>query len=618
MSIKRFVAPSGRETLAQVRRELGADALVLATRRLTGGRVEMLAVAPDDMQSLIEEGRRPGGAPAAAEATPASRSPAAARVHAPASGLRTESFESFVLRQSAAAASSDVSASASAPRSGARPAAAPASAEAATDTAAAPAAPSVFRRRGGEMPATPAPVAGASMTSAAGWVASADEPMSRAVTSMATAAPSKAAPAGTVAAAAGAAAVVPMNAAAGPMASPAALMTPTDGPITAAAPITSAAGSLPNAKAPIAAAGAQGVPAAAPAALAAGPRVSAMAPLASGPATAVAPPPVLAAAPGADARLLAELQQMRALLLEQMAAMGAANSAAELHRRSPMQVRAMTRLLTAGFSPEVARHVAERSPAAASPADSDRWLADLLALNLRCADGDSDWLRRGGVYALVGPTGVGKTTTVAKLAARFALQQGASALGLITLDAFRIGAREQLAMYGRILGAPVHLAQDAATLRELLASMAGKQLVLIDTCGVSQRDERLGEMLSMLEQAGSDQRPIERLLLLNAASHAETLDDVARAWSGRQCAGVLLTKLDEAVRIGGALDCMLRHKLAAFGATNGQRVPEDWLAIDSRQLAAAALRPGQGPFRLAEAEAAVLGATFRPANLVAQ
>lgn len=528
MSIKRFVAPTGREALAQVRRELGEDALVLSTRKLTGGRMEVLAVGAEDMQSLVEDSRsnreRPVQ-PAREGAAAASAGEATARVHAPGGGARIESFGEFLQRQGATQS----------PREAARvvthaarldPVAEPGDEGAAFSAASlrqdeaveTEHAPSVFRRRAQALAAMPGPVA---------EVAS---PTAEAV----------------VAVAAPAAAAVPTVAAA-PMARPAP----------------------------------QGEPVAA----------------------------------GGDARLLAELQTMRALLIEQMATMGAATQAAEMQRRSPMQVRAMTRLLTAGFSPEVARQIAERAPAAATPADSDRWLADVLALNVRSVDADSDWLARGGIYALVGPTGVGKTTTVAKLAARFAVRHGTQALGLITLDAFRVGAHEQLRTYGRILGTPVHLAQDMATLRDLLASMAGKRLVLIDTCGVSQRDERLQEMLEMLDQASTAERPIERLLLLNAASHAETLDDVARSWRSRQCAGALLTKLDEAARIGGALDCLLRHKLTVLGATNGQRVPEDWLAVDSRQLASAALRPGQGSFALAETEAALLGATIQAARV---
>jgi flagellar biosynthesis protein FlhF len=528
MSIKRFVAPTGREALAQVRRELGEDALVLSTRKLTGGRMEVLAVGPDDMQTLIEDSRsaRAAQSKLASEAVAATSSPpqspdAGARVYAPASGVRTESFEDFLQRQQGT------------------------------------------RERERAPEPVPPPVAAENM-------------VARRYRQVAAAAADDAALPPTPASPAPEPAVFRRRAAsASPTVAGAADAAPQ--PPAAAAPMAAATAS------PVAEASFSGG---------------------------------VTGGAAADARLLAELQTMRALLLEQMATMGAANTAAELHRRSPMQVRAMTRLLTAGFSPEVARQIAERAPAAATPADSDRWLADVLALNVRCVGADSGWLDRGGVYALVGPTGVGKTTTVAKLAARFAVRHGAQALGLITLDAFRVGAHDQLRAYGRILGAPVHLAQDMLTLRELLASMAGRRLVLIDTCGVSQRDERLYDMLAMIEQAAAGQRTVERLLLLNAASHAETLDDVARAWRARECAGALLTKLDEAVRIGGALDCVLRHRLAVMGATNGQRVPEDWLFVASPQLAAAALKPGHGSFTLAEAEGAVLGANAPRTSLV--
>jgi flagellar biosynthesis protein FlhF len=192
-------------------------------------------------------------------------------------------------------------------------------------------------------------------------------------------------------------------------------------------------------------------------------------------------------------------------------------------------------------------------------------------------------------------------------------------LGLVTLDSYRIGAHEQLRTYGRILGTPVHLAQDGATLRELIASMLGKRLVLIDTCGVSQRDERLAEMMNMLAASGTPARPISRVLLLNSASHAETLEDVARAWRANEAAGAILTKLDEAARIGGALDALLRYKLTLLGLTNGQRVPEDWHTANNRLLAHLSLKPAAQLFALAESEGALLaqagiGAAARPSS----
>jgi flagellar biosynthesis protein FlhF len=257
--------------------------------------------------------------------------------------------------------------------------------------------------------------------------------------------------------------------------------------------------------------------------------------------------------------------------------------------------------------------VASHAPQSIDAVQAETWLHEVLARNIRCPAADDGIVERaarpatpGQVFALVGPTGVGKTTTVAKLAARFAVRHGTSALGLITLDAYRVAAPEQLRAYGRILGTPVHLAQDSATLRELLATMVHKRLVLIDTCGVSQRDERLAEMLDLLCIAGAPGRPVQRVLLLNSASHAETLDEAARAWRAPECAGAILTKLDEATRIGGALDVSLRHRLTLLGLTNGQRVPEDWHGANGRLLAHLALKPASQLFELDEAEGAAL------------
>jgi len=316
--------------------------------------------------------------------------------------------------------------------------------------------------------------------------------------------------------------------------------------------------------------------------------------------------------PRMESQLLAELQSMRDMLRQQIATL-ATKPAPEVVPASAPATRVMTRLLTAGFSVEVARRIAAHVPQNADVAQAETWLNDVLAHNIRCADADDGIVERAGrpatpgqTFALVGPTGVGKTTTVAKLAARFAVRHGTSALGLITLDAYRVAAPEQLRAYGRILGTPVHLAQDLATLRELLATMAHKRLVLIDTCGVSQRDERLAEMLDLLGNAGAAQRPIQRVLLLNSASHAETLDETARAWRAQECAGAILTKLDEATRIGGSLDVSLRHRLTLLGLTNGQRVPEDWHPAGSKLLAHLALKPAAQLFELADDEGAAL------------
>ncbi|HTD05369.1 ATP-binding cassette domain-containing protein, partial [Undibacterium sp.] len=196
----------------------------------------------------------------------------------------------------------------------------------------------------------------------------------------------------------------------------------------------------------------------------------------------------------------------------------------------------------------------------------------ILAHNLATIGNENEILEKGGVYALVGPTGVGKTTTTAKLAARCVMRHGPAKLALITTDAYRIGGYEQLRIYGKILGVMVHAVKDESDLRIALSELKNKHTVLIDTVGVGQRDKMVTEQAAMLSGAGND---VKRLLCLNATSTGETLSEVVRAYQGSGLAGCILTKLDEAATIGGALDIMIRQKLSTFYVASGQRVPED-------------------------------------------
>ena len=193
------------------------------------------------------------------------------------------------------------------------------------------------------------------------------------------------------------------------------------------------------------------------------------------------------------------------------------------------------------------------------------------------------------MFALIGATGVGKTTSTAKLAAAFATRHGASNLGLITLDAYRVGAHEQLRTYGRILGVPVHTAHDRDSLEDLLDLLSAKRMVLIDTAGMAQRDTRTRELLEMLSH-----RSINRLLVINASAQGETIEDQLSAYGAASCRGLILTKLDEAVKLGPALDSMIRHKLKVLAVANGQRVPEDWHRLSAQALVQRALKGGGG------------------------
>ncbi|MFT3664535.1 flagellar biosynthesis protein FlhF [Piscinibacter sp.] len=296
-------------------------------------------------------------------------------------------------------------------------------------------------------------------------------------------------------------------------------------------------------------------------------------------------PAAEAAAPAAARRdhdeMLKELRRVKDLIEERFGAL----AFMEKLQRQPAQARLTQRLLDAGFSPALIRKLAEAMPHEVS--DEAGWAASVLERNLLTGEADGALEDRGGVYAMIGATGVGKTTSTAKIAAAFAAKYGANNLGLITLDAYRLGAHEQLRAYGRILGVPVHTAHDRASLEDLLELLAGKKMVLIDTAGMAQRDSRTRELLDMLQH-----RAIQRLLVVNAASQGETIEDVLIAYRAASCAGVVLSKLDEAVKLGPALDALIRHKLKVVGVANGQRVPEDWHRLSANALTHRALRGG--------------------------
>ena len=254
----------------------------------------------------------------------------------------------------------------------------------------------------------------------------------------------------------------------------------------------------------------------------------------------------------------------------------------ELQRREPVQAQMLRELLHAGFSPGLARFISENLPQGSDAAQGRRWMQATLARNLLCVDEDA-LLAKGGVYALIGPTGVGKTTTTAKLAARAVVRYGVERVALLTTDSYRIGAHEQLRIYGKILGVPVHAARDADDLRELLADLDGRHMVLIDTVGMSQRDKAVAEQVGMLCGAGAG---VQRLLLLSACASADTIDETVRVYrADAGLAGAILTKMDEAVSLGGVLDAIIRHRLQLHYVANGQRVPEDLHAPNSDFLA---------------------------------
>ncbi|MDX9844251.1 MAG: flagellar biosynthesis protein FlhF [Aquabacterium sp.] len=311
----------------------------------------------------------------------------------------------------------------------------------------------------------------------------------------------------------------------------------------------------------------------------------------------------LKAAQDANAFMMGELRAMRAMMKERFDTM----AFVEKLGRTPSQAALAQKLLDGGFSAVLIRKMLDAMPAEVIDGTHDevQWATQVLQRNLNTADRERAIEDQGGVFALIGSTGVGKTTSTAKLAATFAAKHGASNLGLITLDAYRVGAHEQLRAYGRILGVPVHMAHDRAALEDLLELLSGKKMILIDTAGMAQRDGRTKELLDLLAHPS-----IKKLLVINTAAQGDAIEDVMHAYQAEACAGVILSKLDEAVKLGPALDALIRHKLKVVGVANGQRVPEDWHRLSSQALVHRALRASLNPaYRLDPTEVSLVFST---------
>lgn len=301
-----------------------------------------------------------------------------------------------------------------------------------------------------------------------------------------------------------------------------------------------------------------------------------------------------------NTRLMSELSGIRGMIERQLAGFAWGDA----KRNAPARAEIVGELLAAGFSAPLARELARAARDDATPDEARSAVREALARDLRAMSSDADLIDRGGVYALVGATGVGKTTTTPKIAARCVVRHGAEKMALITTDGYRIGAHEQLRIYGRILGVPVFQVRDASDLRRTLAELRDKHMVLIDTVGMSQRDRMVAEQIAMLSGIGH----VRRLLLLNATCRGDTLDDVVRAYGGDDLAGCILTKVDEAVSLAPALGAAIAHKLEVFYVANGQRVPEDLHLPNRAYLLHRALRPGaqESPWKLKGDEAALM------------
>lgn len=271
----------------------------------------------------------------------------------------------------------------------------------------------------------------------------------------------------------------------------------------------------------------------------------------------------------------AELQAMTAMMEERFNTLTWLGQT----RQSPVHSNMMMKLIRAGYSPNLSRLVIEHLPEDLPVAESFHWVMATLERNLKIADTSRALPMEGGVFALVGATGVGKTTTAAKLAFQCATLNGSDSVGLISLDNYRVGAQEQLRAHGRTMGIVSHVAHDQATLQDLLSLLSRKKLVLIDTMGLAPSDSRKDDLLAFL-----DLPRLNRLLVLNAGGDGEMLDDVVCAFKTSGPQHAILSKLDEASKLGPSLDTIIRHKLILRGVTTGQNVQEDFELANAEKL----------------------------------
>ena len=279
------------------------------------------------------------------------------------------------------------------------------------------------------------------------------------------------------------------------------------------------------------------------------------------------------------ARMRSELGGLRQLLEQQLSSL-AWN---DMERRSPMRARVLRDMSRLGIDTDVARLLIDELPEELN-ADQARYLPlGLLSRSLKVSG--RRLAESGGVTALVGPTGVGKTTTIAKLAACAVMNHGPAKVALVSTDHYRIGAAAQLEHYGRLLGVRVYPAYDAAGLTQTLHLLREHHTVLVDTAGVSGTDPRLQQQMDVLRDAGvQGGTKLRACLVLAANAQASALDESVRAYLPLQLSGCIATKLDEAPSLGGLLSVLIRHRLALDCTTDGQRVPEDISAADARVL----------------------------------
>ncbi|MDX1635966.1 MAG: flagellar biosynthesis protein FlhF [Marinobacter sp.] len=290
--------------------------------------------------------------------------------------------------------------------------------------------------------------------------------------------------------------------------------------------------------------------------------------------TARRPEPVPASSNTADVLPAQVLADMRAEIssLRDLVTQGHAPAAAVAPAATPadaIQQRLTERLEEFGLTRELASALARSHGKGRM---DEGWKQSLKTLAAGIKTTRTEWLEQGGVYALVGPTGSGKTTTIGKMAARYVLRHGADSLALVTTDRYRVAAHEQLFVFGRILNVPVRVVDESHSLDSILDELSDRHLVLIDTAGLTQSDKGYGEQLRELADS---RHGIRSHLVVPATSQPRIMKSMWHCYKMAKLAGCVMTKLDESLTLGEVLGFSVETGLAVAYYTDGQRIPQD-------------------------------------------
>ncbi len=305
----------------------------------------------------------------------------------------------------------------------------------------------------------------------------------------------------------------------------------------------------------------------------------------------VNPPPTSEQSPRVE-KLIAEVEEVKKMLQSHLAG----NHWGNLQQQSASTTEVTKALLSAGFSPKLCMQLMQ-------DVDGSNGIATLLSEvqkkleNMIHTIDPIAAFDQGGVFAFIGPTGVGKTTTVAKVAARCVLRYGRNQVALLSTDTYRIGAQEQLKVFARILGLPVISLRDSEDLASKLQELSQRRIILLDTAGVNQRDVLMIEQSQLLKEGS---RHAHRILVMSSTTDLRTQEDVitlhnqaSKEANQTGILGAIITKTDEAAQIAPVLDALIRHELPLLFLSNGQRVPEDLSQANVPYLAHRAMRPRQ-------------------------